>query len=356
MLFVVSGLIEVAHLRYSFKHTDKVFAHQAGDYDEMEMLCAATAGVLGRFPCHPLDTVKTVAFTGHYGASPSPTSSATIPGGASRGPSGAWQVARTIYRQEGVRGFYRGVGIAVGGAAPGNVLYLLTYDYAKRFGEQHVDSKNFLGNALLHLAGGFTAEAVSCAVWVPVDVIKERQQSQSSNVEGRYRNSWDALRTIFRNESLSGLYRGYWSTLASFGPFSAVYFMSLETIDQLHPLPPADAAHQSSYFLCSLAHAAAANIISCLVTNPLEMIKTRMQVQRAILTVEGKSVHSHQFSYEYRGVMNGMSRVIREEGVRGLWRGSGARILYACPNSALTMAIYRSLKQHYATNPPPPPT
>jgi hypothetical protein len=311
----------------------------------MEMLCAATAGVLGRFPCHPLDTVKTVAFAGHYGSF-SPSTSAHD---ANRGPSGAWNVARTIYRHEGVRGFYRGVGIAVAGAAPGNVLYLLTYEYAKRFGEQRVDSSRFIGTAILHLSCGFAAEFVSCAVWVPMDVVKERQQAQSKNVEGRYRNSWDALRTIYRNESISGLYRGYWSTLASFGPFSAVYFMSLESMDKLHTLPPADGEHQTAYFLCSLAHAAAANIVASVVTNPLEMIKTRMQVQRAILTVGGKLTHSQQFSYEYKGVISGMAHVIRDEGFRGLWRGCGARILYACPNSALTMAIYRSLKQQYAT-------
>lgn len=312
-----------------------------------EILCAAAAGVLGRLPCHPLDTVKTVAFTGHYGCSGTSGSSEVR-----RGPSGALQVSRSIFRQEGARGFYRGVGIAVTGAAPGNVLYLLTYDYAKRFGEKHISSESLVGNAGLHLSCGFLAEAISCVVWVPVDVIKERQQSQASNVEGRYRNSWDAFRTILGNESVKGLYRGYWSTLASFGPFSAVYFLALETMDSLHPPPVAPESpspnSRPQTFFHSLQHAAAANIVACTMTNPLEMVKTRMQVQRAVLNVDGRAARSTQFSFHYRGILHGIASVVREEGVRALWRGSGARILYACPNSALTMALYRTLKQRYA--------
>jgi len=69
-------------------------------------------------------------------------------------------------------------------------------------------------------------------VYVPVDVIKERLQVQLSFVEGKrlgaggggglnaYKNGWDAVKKISRTEGLSGIYRGYGATLASFGPFS----------------------------------------------------------------------------------------------------------------------------------------
>jgi len=37
--------------------------------------------------------------------------------------------------------------------------------------------------------------------------------------------SWDALRMILRTEGRRGIYKGYAATLASFGPFSALYFV-----------------------------------------------------------------------------------------------------------------------------------
>ena len=52
------------------------------------------------------------------------------------------------------------------------------------------------------LTAGFAAEAFSCVLWVPIDVVKERLQGQSALPQGhiRYRSSFDALRTICLQE------------------------------------------------------------------------------------------------------------------------------------------------------------
>lgn len=305
-----------------------------------DVVCAAAAGVLGRFPCHPLDTVKTVAFAGDYLGGPAARRSA----GSS---TSVRSVARLIYRTEGIRGFYRGVGIAVAGAAPGNVLYLLCYDEAKRRGDALLGADGqYFKRSVFHLLCGVAAEAVSCCVWVPIDVVKERLQAQSPSVAGRYRNSLDALRTIARNEGVAGLYKGYWSTLASFGPYSGMYFLSLELADRLHPALSDSQQHSASFFFFSLAHAIAANAVASVVTNPLELLKTRLQVQRAVLNIDGQPQASSQFSYQYRNMRDGATHVLRTEGVRGLWRGTAARVVYACPNAALTMALFRTFQLH----------
>lgn len=305
----------------------------------MDVVCAATAGVLGRFPCHPLDTLKTVAFVGGYDPQQTPS-------------KGVWSVGRMIYRTEGLKGFYRGAGIAVAGAAPGNVLYLLTYQESKRLVTPLIEGPNtsWALRSSSHLMCGVIAEAASCVVWVPVDVVKERLQSQPPHLRGRYGNSWDAAATIFRNESFVGLYKGYLSTLASFGPYSGIYFVTLEAIDTL--LSPWQQAWKlqssSSMFVCSLLNAGIANAVAAISTTPIEMIKTRLQVQRAILNVDGHKRKSGQFSYEYRSVLDGFRSVVREEGFCGLWKGSAARVLYACPNAALTMALFRTFQNNIA--------
>ena len=78
----------------------------------------------------------------------------------------------------------------------------------------------------------------SCVVFVPVDVVKERLQVQrSSHVVGSlqatgtpYKGSLHALRTIFVEEGIRGVYKGYGATLMSFGPFSALYFLFYEQV------------------------------------------------------------------------------------------------------------------------------
>ncbi|GMF13779.1 unnamed protein product [Phytophthora lilii] len=126
------------------------------------------------------------------------------------------------------------------------------------------------------------AEALSCVLWVPIDVIKERMQvqGQSSTASGAarkiyYRNTLDAVQTIARTERLSGLYKGYVATLLSFGPFSALYFMFYEKAKAftqkrlgVEELP----AHYT------LASAAVAGASASFLTNPLDLIKLRLQV------------------------------------------------------------------------------
>lgn len=76
---------------------------------------------------------------------------------------------------------------------------------------------------------------ISCAAFIPVDVVKERLQVQANRPQRayHYNGSWDALRSIIRQEGLRGIYKGYWATLFSYGPFSAVYFWIFEEVRPL---------------------------------------------------------------------------------------------------------------------------
>ncbi|EPY19193.1 mitochondrial carrier protein [Strigomonas culicis] len=331
----------------------------------MELVLSAAAGICARFICHPLDTIKTVAFTGfaseesatkHAGA----TANAFGAGGRQRKAfsSTFWSAAGDIYGREGVRGLYRGIGVTAVGAAPGVALYLTSYDHFSAYLRQRLDGARVPTGALYFLSG-FAAEAVSCLVWVPIDVSKERLQSQPPSLHCRYRNSWDALRTIHTHEGIGGLYKGYFSTLGSFGPFSAIYFVGYEWLQ--HRLrcaltPSADAArgvateNANTTFLIAMLSGGCANVLASLCTNPLELVKTRLQVQQAVLrSAESPNaqVVVPRYSFQYKNFLDGLAHLAREEGVRGMWRGVWCRAAFTAPNAALTMAFYEYLKIYY---------
>lgn len=73
------------------------------------------------------------------------------------------------------------------------------------------------GSFAVHFASGMLAESVACIIYVPVDVIKERMQVQTTRQGNYYRSGMDALRQIAKQEGLSGIYKGYGATLLSFG-------------------------------------------------------------------------------------------------------------------------------------------
>lgn len=326
----------------------------------MELASAALAGGIARFICHPLDTIKTVSFTGfaethtRSGMRPPQTRAAThsVCGFLQQQLSSVYHSAHQIWRAEGIRGFYRGVGVTVIGSAPGVGVYLSVYHWCNASLRMHytkmigtptnstmTQEKQGAGLGIwghwFSFVSGLVAEAVSCLVWVPIDVSKERLQSQPPSLVGRYSGSWNALQTIVRLEGWGGLYKGYWSTLGSFGPYSGVYFVFYEYFSS--KLTLADNVWRP--LLAGLGATAVASVC----TNPLELMKTRLQVQRTVLAKRdgvGHGTGQHLFRYHYKGLWDGIHQVVRTEGYHALWKGTAARIGYQAPNAALTMTLF----------------
>lgn len=215
------------------------------------------------------------------------------------------------------------------GGAPATALYLTSYELLKQALEAKVGS----GGAAVHLTSGLLAETVSCIVFVPVDVIKERLQVQKLGGPNAYSGSWDALRTIMRYDGFSGIYRGYGATLASFGPFSALYFAfyealrenALRKLEQPKELPT----------WAALACASTAGSAAAWATSPLDMAKLRMQVERRRL-----GGGSAEAAVEYGNMVQSLMRIYAMEGVQGLWKGSVARVAFTASNTAVTMAVF----------------
>src|SRR5262249_2238473 len=149
------------------------------------MCASATAGMLARLPCHPLDTAKAKmqANIAAPGAHPSLVS-----------------VLRETIRAQGFRGLYAGFWVTFVGSAPAACTYFTSYEFLKPFLGK-VNSKIFeLDSMTNHFSAGLLAEAISCVLWVPIDVVKERLQVQSlippEFSSTRYKGNLDAIITI----------------------------------------------------------------------------------------------------------------------------------------------------------------
>lgn len=71
----------------------------------------------------------------------------------------------------------------------------------------------------------------------------------------------------------------------------------------------------------------------CVQSYPLDLVRTRLTAQ----------VTDHY----YQGILGTMRMVVRDEGIRGLYRGLGATLAQVTPALAVNYAAYESLRAQY---------
>jgi hypothetical protein len=111
-----------------------------------------------------------------------------------------WQTLRQTYMHEGTRGLYSGFGITFFGSAPANCIYLTSYE----FGKKRLSDISLFSDKpfLVGLCAGMMSEILSCVLWVPIDIVKERLQVQHeipAHIQTtRYSGNVDAFKTILK--------------------------------------------------------------------------------------------------------------------------------------------------------------
>lgn len=129
--------------------------------------------------------------------------------------SGPVECLRYIYRGEGLRGIFKGLGITFLREAPGYGTYFLTYEALTRS-----NSSTPISTFQMLMAGGLAGTS-SWVVTYPIDVIKSRLQA---DITGRYSGAVDCLRQSISAEGYACLFRGLNSTIIRAFPTNAATF------------------------------------------------------------------------------------------------------------------------------------
>ena len=204
---------------------------------------------------------------------------------------GTWDAGKKILKTEGFKGLYRGFFVSAFQVVSG-VCYVSTYE-----GVRHLlDSHGVQNTKTKAFVGGGCASIVGQTIIVPFDVISQHlmllgqassncQKTKASanpfglQIEGRSKAqiAADVTRNIYKRDGLRGFYRGYTASIFTYVPSSAswwtFYHMFQEIYDNLMPSVVPLTVTQ-----CGAAMSA--GCASCILTNPLDLVRTRVQVQR----------------------------------------------------------------------------
>ena len=172
----------------------------------------------------------------------------------------------------------------------------------------------------------------------PLDVIKTRLQVQDC-VDRRaatYRGTVHAFRTVVRREGALGLYSGLTPALVGSTVAWGVYFSCYNN---------AKARYQRAYDTrelpshLHLVSAAEAGLVVSLATNPIWVVKTRLQLQSRAPGAAWKTAPP-----PYRGFIDALTQIARAEGVAGLYKGLSPS-LFLVSHGAIQFTAYERLKR-----------
>ncbi|EPT28713.1 2-oxoglutarate/malate translocase OMT [Toxoplasma gondii TgCatPRC2] len=168
----------------------------------------------------------------------------------------------------------------------------------------------------------------------PIDMIKVR--IQLAGEAGGSTNPFTVCRNIAKNEGISGLYKGLDAGLIRQLTYSTARLGLFRIIsDEMRQMEPKDengVARPLPLWKKAVAGLAAGGLGSFF-GNPADLALIRLQADATLPPDQRRN---------YTGVLNAISRIVKEEGLFGLWRGSTPTVLRAM---ALNMGMLASNDQ-----------
>ncbi|OIV99919.1 hypothetical protein TanjilG_26257 [Lupinus angustifolius] len=182
-----------------------------------------------------------------------------------------------------------------------------------------------IGNpSLRRLVSGAIAGAVSRSVVAPLETIRTHLMVGSSG-----NDTIQVFKSIMENEGWKGLFRGNFVNVIRVAPSKAIELFAYDTVKkQLSPKP----GEQPKIPIPeSLVAGAVAGVSSTLFTYPLELLKTRITVQRGV----------------YKNLLDALVSIVRDEGPAELYRGLTPSLIGVIPYAATNYLAYDTLRKAY---------
>ena len=237
-----------------------------------------------------------------------------------------------IARYEGVPTLWRGTAPTFLMSVPQTVIYFTLYDYLKMKLGFVPGSSN---NATSTMVAGVVSRTLAVVVISPIELVRTKVQSR---VNYNYRVLTDVVRTVVKEHGFRGLWRGLNAMLIRDVPFSAFYWYMVEQIK--HHLMFTFGMDYSP--MVPIIASSCAGVMGAIVTNPLDVIKTHMQMEI------GESMHYGSKSLGTGTARIVMEGIIEQHGWRGLYAGMLPRCMKIAPACAVMLTSYEMSKLYFA--------
>ncbi|RCH79187.1 hypothetical protein CU098_002554, partial [Rhizopus stolonifer] len=286
------------------------------------VIAASSAAVTSVLAGFPFDSIKTRMQTHYY--------------------TSILDCAKVTYAEEGARGFFRGMIPPLVTVSIIKSVSFSIYEGTKK----HLLSNGFRFdnlNSVTQVAaiGGGVSGAFIGILSCPLELVKIQRQleqmilkseiesgrvSASEAAPNQSSTSWHAVKQIVKRKGIFGLWSGLGCHSARDALGTSIYFGGYESMKYILSKQGQDGSpivHFMSGGFCG--------ILSWLFVFPVDAIKTNLQ--KDIMMPKPK----------YAGVLDCTRRLVKKNGIKGLYRGLSVTLLRAFPIHSLNFLVYEQV-------------
>eukprot|EP01116_Phalansterium_solitarium_P000266 TRINITY_DN10168_c0_g1_i1.p1 TRINITY_DN10168_c0_g1~~TRINITY_DN10168_c0_g1_i1.p1 ORF type:complete len:310 (-),score=41.41 TRINITY_DN10168_c0_g1_i1:19-948(-) len=208
-----------------YEHTKTFLSRSSGlppTNPAVGLVSAATCGVVGSIIANPFYIAKTrlQSYSPHAAV-----------GLHQHAYAGGWSALTSIYRENGIRGFFQGTKAACIRMTVASPTQIVSYEITKR----QLLSYGMADDVRLHLVASLIAGAMLAVALNPFDVVTTRLYNQQIEV-GKppiYLGWIDCFVKTFRVEGFVGMYKGLFPHYVRLAPHTILLFVFLEQFRKL---------------------------------------------------------------------------------------------------------------------------
>ncbi|AOA62266.1 Mitochondrial NAD+ transporter [Komagataella phaffii CBS 7435] len=276
---------------------------------------------------------------------------------------GLVQTIKTITREEGIRGLYRGLVPISIGYLPTWMIYFTMYETCQKF----LDRTSFIsqGNNLSYFISAIGAGLASSTLTNPIWVVKTRLMLQTGSgstiydrfdgkhgindmIEDKLKHSYykgtiDAFRKMFKEEGIlsfySGLLPSYFGLIhvaihfPLYENFKIIFNCTQKDINEARKNNVNGSLPKSIVFKLAFV-SCASKMFASAITYPHEILRTRLQID------------GHDLGRKKSGLIKTIKSIYLKEGIRGFYSGFVINLTRTLPSSAVTLVSFEYIKNY----------
>ncbi|KAI8292917.1 putative mitochondrial carrier [Colletotrichum sp. SAR11_240] len=263
-----------------------------------------------------------------------------------------FQILGSVYRIEGPRALFKGLGPNLVGVIPARSINFYTYGNGKRLIAEYGNGGQ--ESAWVHLSAGVLAGVTTSTATNPIWLVKTRLQldknvaEKSGGVTKRqYRNSLDCIRQVLRTEGFTGLYKGMSASYLGVAESTLQWVLYEQIKKKLATREERiiRSGREKTFWdrtvdwMGNAGAAGGAKLVAAILAYPHEVARTRL---RQAPMANGQ--------LKYTGLIQCFRLVWVEEGFMGLYGGLTPHLMRTVPSAAIMFGMYEGILRLFDTS------